>query len=102
MADIPVGCSTIQRDLDRLERAADGNLMKFNKGTAKVLTLERNNLRDLHTTGKTQLAEKQLCRKGPWFLVDNNLIVRQQFTLSAKKSIASWAALGVLPADQGG
>jgi len=41
--DTPEGCAVIQRDLDRLESWVQRNLMKFNKGTYRVLHLGRNN-----------------------------------------------------------
>lgn len=35
--------ATIQREISRLEKWADRNIMKLNKGKYKVLRLKRNN-----------------------------------------------------------
>ena len=43
VADTPEGCAATQRDLDRLERWAEGNLMKYNKSKCMVMQLGRNN-----------------------------------------------------------
>ncbi|KAK4830089.1 hypothetical protein QYF61_008427 [Mycteria americana] len=63
-ADMPEGCAAIQRDLDRLEKCADRNLMKFNKGTWKVLHLGRNKPTHWYML-EGYPAGMQLCRKGP-------------------------------------
>jgi len=64
VADVPEGHDTIQRDLDRLEKGADRNLMKFNQ-KCKVLHLENNKPRHQYALGATQQSRKQLGRKGP-------------------------------------
>jgi len=43
VADMLQSHATIQKDLDRLEKWSDRNLMKFNKGNCEVLHLGRNN-----------------------------------------------------------
>lgn len=59
MADTPEVCVAIQMDLDRVEKQAHRNFMKFNKEKFKVLHLWRNK----YSGG--QVAQKQLCREGP-------------------------------------
>lgn len=44
VADKPEGSAAIQKDLNRLEKMADGNLTQFSRGKYKGLHLERNNL----------------------------------------------------------
>lgn len=36
VTDTPDGCAAIQRNLDRLEKAANKNLMKFNEGKRHI------------------------------------------------------------------
>ncbi|KAK4832599.1 hypothetical protein QYF61_024390 [Mycteria americana] len=64
VADMPEGHAVIQRNLDKLEKWADRNLMKFNKGKCQVLHLGRNNPLHQYVLGTTQLesslAEKDL------------------------------------------
>jgi len=51
----PEGRATIQRDVDRQEKWADRNLMKFNKGKCKDLHLGRNNARHQYVPGTDML-----------------------------------------------
>lgn len=46
MIDKPEGYAAFQRDLDRLEKWSQKDLMKFSKGKCKVLPLRRNNSRN--------------------------------------------------------
>jgi len=62
MADTPEGRAAIWRDLDRLEKWADRNLMRFSKGNCKVLHLKRN--KPMHQY-ILRITGKQLGRKGP-------------------------------------
>ncbi|PKU49275.1 rna-directed dna polymerase from mobile element jockey-like [Limosa lapponica baueri] len=61
VADTPQGCVAIQQDLYRLDKWADRNLLKFNKGKYEVLHLERKNLRHKYMLGANELES----RKGP-------------------------------------
>lgn len=51
VAHTPEGCGAIQRDLDRVEKWADGNLKKFNKRQCKFLHLRRNKPRHQYMIG---------------------------------------------------
>ncbi|PKU38186.1 rna-directed dna polymerase from mobile element jockey-like [Limosa lapponica baueri] len=62
VTDRPEGCAAIQRDLNRLEKWADRNLTKFNKGKCKVLPLGRSKPWRQYMLRTTQL-EKSLAEK---------------------------------------
>lgn len=58
------GCAAIQRDPNRLENWAEGDLTKHNKGKCEVLHLEKNNPMHQYMLGTSwlerSLAEKDL------------------------------------------
>ncbi|PKU45131.1 rna-directed dna polymerase from mobile element jockey-like [Limosa lapponica baueri] len=85
VADMPEGCAAIQRDLDRLEKWGDWNLMKINRGNCKVLLLGRNNAMYQYMPGTMQL-ESRLAEKDLSVLVNNKLTMSQRCVLVAKKA----------------
>lgn len=64
MAVIAEFHAAIQRDMDKLEKSVDRNLINFNKAKCKVLDLVGKNLKGQYMLGATQvgssLAEKDL------------------------------------------
>ena len=80
----------VQKNLNRLERWAERNLLKFHKGNCRILHLGRNNLRYQYGL-QAQLLESSSAKKGLSVLVDNKLIMNQQKDNSI--TIVSWAAL---------
>ncbi|GAB0187291.1 mitochondrial enolase superfamily member 1 [Grus japonensis] len=105
-ANTPEGCAAIQRDLDRLEKQADRNHIKFNKGKCKVLHLGRNNPKHNYMLGATQL-ESSFAEKDLEVLMDTRMNISKQHALAAKKvngilgcirrSVASWFREVILP-----
>ncbi|PKU48550.1 glutamate receptor-interacting protein 1 isoform x4 [Limosa lapponica baueri] len=69
-----------RRDLDKLEKRANRNLMKFNKGKYKVLHMGRINPVYQYMLGADQL-ESSLVEKQLGVLVDTRLTVREQRAL---------------------
>lgn len=72
MIDIWDGCAASQRNFGRLEKHADGNLMKFNKGMCKVLCLIKNNPMNWCRL-ETDYREVALCKR-PWGDLEHKVI----------------------------
>ncbi|KAK4828911.1 hypothetical protein QYF61_001469 [Mycteria americana] len=95
-----------RRDLGRLEKWADRNLMKFNKEKYKVLHLGRKNPVHQYMLEATQV-ESSFAEKDLGVLVNTKFNMNQQCALVAKEangilgcireSIASRSSEGILP-----
>ncbi|KAJ7426120.1 rna-directed dna polymerase from mobile element jockey-like [Willisornis vidua] len=80
-----IGWEDIQRDLDKPEKWANGNVMRFNKDKCKLLYLGQSNPRYQYRLGEEQVKSSPSGRHSE-MLMDERLNMSQQSAFAAQKA----------------